>query len=420
VTNLKQERAFVNPATTVGERSLLGEAGQPDPTWRREALDAARVAVMQPGFWLRASLALAAALILGLALVQGLLALAEPLAILVLGLTLASALAPPVGLLGRWLPRAVAIVIVYLSLPLLLALILYFTIPPLVEQIQSVSTSIPDIVTTIQPFLSRLGNLSPSDLLNQVTSNLSQLTSSLVSVPLRIARGLVDLLAILFISIYAILEAPSMRRFALSLVPPERKQRLDDLLRDMVWEVGGYLRGASLDGLIIGLSTYVGLLLLGVDFPLVLSLFAGTMEIVPTVGPIIAAIPVLLVSLLQSPTKALFSLIFMVGLHQFEGNIVFPNVMGSQTSMSPLLALVALLGGYSVGGLLGALTAIPVVAVSRVFLLQVVAPAIRRATGAPEPEEEKEQEKNRLARWMARLKNGTSNGNEKEDHGKDR
>jgi predicted PurR-regulated permease PerM len=418
VTSVEVERTSVDPAIAVGESSPGGEAGNPSPTWRREALIAARLAVTQPGFWLRASLAMAAALILGLGLVQGLLALAEPLAVLVLGLTLASALAPPVLLLSRWIPRAIAILVVYLALPLLLALIFYLTIPPLIQQIQNASTSLPDIVSKIQPLLDRLGNLSPSSLLNQLTSNLSQFASSLVSVPVRILRVLVDLVAILFISIYALLEAPSMRRFALSLVPPERQQRLGDLLHDMVWEMGGYLRGAFFDGLIIGLSTYVGLLILGVDFPLVLSLFAGIMEIIPGMGPIIAAIPVLLVSLLQSPTKALFSLIFMLGIHQFEGNIVFPNVIGSQTSMSPLLVLVALLSGYAVGGILGALTAIPVVAVSRVLLLQVVAPAIRRATGAPEPEEK--DEKTRWTRWMELLKNRTSNGDEEEDNGKDR
>jgi predicted PurR-regulated permease PerM len=196
---------------------------------------------------------------------------------------------------------------------------------------------------------------------------------------------LVDLVAIVFISIYALIGAPNMREFALSLVPPDRQKQLGDLLHNMVWEMGGYLRGAFLDGVIIGLTTYVGLLVIGIDFPLVLGLIAGLLEIVPAIGPIIAAVPMLLIALLQSPTKALITLLFAIAIHQFEGNLVFPNVMRSQTDISPLLVLVALLSGYAAGGLLGALTAIPVVAVARVFLLQVIAPAIRRQTGAPEP-----------------------------------
>jgi predicted PurR-regulated permease PerM len=348
---------------------------------------------LRVGFWWRATLAATLAIILGLGTLAGIRALGQPLAVLVIGLTVASALAPIVDLLDRWLPRAIAIVIVYLAFPALLALIGYFTLPPLINQLENVTSRIPEFVNQLQPLLNRLGNLAPSDLIGTLTSHLSQFASTLVSLPLMIVNSLVDLVAIIFISIYALLSAEGARQFLLSLVPADRQKKLGDLLHDMVWEMGGYLRGAFLDGLIIGLSTYVGLLLIGVDFPLVLGLFAGIMEIIPAIGPIIAAVPILLVALLQSPTKALFSLIFMLAIHQFEGNIVFPNVMRSQTSISPLLVLLALLSGYAAGGLLGALTAIPLVAVARVFIIQVIAPAIRRETGAPEPKKTGREEK---------------------------
>jgi predicted PurR-regulated permease PerM/pterin-4a-carbinolamine dehydratase len=343
---------------------------------------------MQPGFWWRASLAGALAIMLGIGALYGLRALGRPLALLILALMVASALGPLVGLIDRFLPRIVAIAVVYLAFPGVLALIGYLAAPSFVSQLDNVSSRIPELVNQLQPLLTRLGNLAPSNLLSTLASDLSAFASSLVSVPLTIANSLVDFVAILFISIYALLEAEDMRKFVLSLVPPQQQGALGNLLHHMVWEMGGYLRGAFLDGLIIGLTTYVGLLLIGVDFPLILGLIAGLLEIVPAVGPIIAAIPVLLVSLLQSPTTALISLIFMLAIHQFEGNIVFPNVMRSQTSISPLLVLVGLLSGYAGGGILGALTAIPLVAVGRVFILDVIAPAIRRETGAPEPKEE--------------------------------
>jgi predicted PurR-regulated permease PerM len=363
-----------------GSQTLLGH---------REAMATARTVTMQRGFWWRATLAGAVALILGLGTLAAIRVLAQPLAVLVLGLTVASALVPLVDLLGRKLPRVAAIVIVYLAIPLLLALLGYFAFPPLINQLENVTTRIPDFISQVQPLLNRLGNVVPGNLIDTLTSHLSQFVSTLVSLPFMILRSLVDLIAIIFISLYALVGAPNMRKFVLSLVPPDRQEQLGNLLHNMVWEMGGYLRGAFLDGLIIGLTTYVGLLLIGVDFPLVLGLIAGLLEIVPAVGPVIAAVPMLLVALLQSPTKALITLVFAVGIHQFEGNLVFPNVMRSQTNISPLLVLVALLSGYAVGGLLGALTAIPVVAVSRVFLLEVVAPAIRRQTGAPAPEETK-------------------------------
>jgi predicted PurR-regulated permease PerM len=344
---------------------------------------------MRSGFWWRAALTGALAIILGLGTLLGIQALGQPLAVLVLGLTVASAVIPVVDLLDRWIPRVAAIAIVYLAFPLLLALVGYFTIPPLVNQLQTITSRLPDLVAQLQPLLNRLGNLAPSNLISTLTGYLSQFASTLVSLPITIVKSLVDLVAIIFISIYALLDAPVAREFALSLVPPELREQLGQLLHNMVWEMGGYLRGAFLDGLIIGLSTYIGLLLIGVDFPLLFGFIAGLLEIVPAIGPIIAAVPILLVAFLQSPTTALISLIFMIGIHQFEGNIVFPNVMRSQTDISPMLVLVALLAGYAAGGLLGAVTAIPLIAVARVFLLEVIAPAIRRQTGAPAPEKKK-------------------------------
>jgi predicted PurR-regulated permease PerM len=379
------------PETDVTDMDRPGGDGPGSQTLigHRETIATARTVSMQRDFWWRAALAGAVALILGLGTLAGIRVLAQPLAVLVLGLTVASALAPLIDLLGRWLPRIAAIVIVYLAIPLLLALLGYFAFPPLINQLQSVTTRIPDFISQVQPLLNRLGNLVPGNLIDTLTSHLSEFVSTLVSLPFMVLRSLVDLIAIIFISVYALIGAPDMRKFVLSLVPPDRQEQLGNLLHNMVWEMGGYLRGAFLDGLIIGLTTYIGLLLIGVDFPLVLGLIAGLLEIVPAVGPVIAAVPMLLVALLQSPTKALITLVFAVGIHQFEGNLVFPNVMRSQTNISPLLVLVALLSGYAVGGLLGALTAIPVVAVLRVFLLEVIAPAIRRQTGAPAPEETK-------------------------------
>ncbi len=140
-----------------------------------------------------------------------------------------------------------------------------------------------------------------------------------------------------------------------------------------------------MDGAIIGATTYVGLLVIGVDFPLALGLIAGLLEILPIVGPIIAALPVFAIAILQSPLKALVAMVFIIIVHQLEGNVVVPNVMRSQTNISPLLVLLALAGGFAVGGLLGALTAIPLVTVARILLLEAVAPAVRRWTGAAGP-----------------------------------
>jgi predicted PurR-regulated permease PerM len=114
----------------------------------------------------------------------------------------------------------------------------------------------------------------------------------------------------------------------------------------------------------------------------VLALLAGIGAIVPIVGPILATIPIVGIALLTSPTTALAALIFWVVLQQIETYAIMPNIMSKQADIPPLLVLLAVFAGGGIGGILGALIAIPLSGALRVFILRVIAPGIRRWTGA--------------------------------------
>jgi predicted PurR-regulated permease PerM len=334
------------------------------------------------GSWWRVVGAGAVALALGLGMLAAVWLLAQPLALLALGVALGEALAPLVTWLNRRVPRSVAILLVYLLVLLVLAGIFWIIIPPLIDQVQQANQRIPDLMNTIQNWLvSRHVQLQPG-MLNALTSQLGQLSSALVSLPLGIFSSLLDVVLVFFVSLYWLFEVPSMGRFFLSLLPADRRDRASSVAREMGQAMGGFIRGAVLDGLFIGVLTYIGLAIIDVRYPLVLSMIAGLLEFVPFVGPIIAAVPILGMALLQSPTKLLIALIFVIALHATEGNIVAPNVMHSQTRISPLLVLLALVAGFTIGGILGALIAIPLSATIRVFVEDVVAPAVRSQTGA--------------------------------------
>jgi predicted PurR-regulated permease PerM len=140
--------------------------------------------------------------------------------------------------------------------------------------------------------------------------------------------------------------------------------------------------------MIIATLYFIGLTIFGIPFALALALFAGLMEFIPVIGPTLAAIPMVALALAESPTRALIVLAFVLAMQQFESNVIMPNVVRSQTEVSPLLALLSLFAGVSLGGLLGALVAIPLAAAARVFFVQVIAPGIRRWTGAAPVESE--------------------------------
>jgi predicted PurR-regulated permease PerM len=209
------------------------------------------------------------------------------------------------------------------------------------------------------------------------------LTSLLVSLPLRFSSALFDIFLVVFIAIYALIAAPHSHKTILSLVPAEKEDRVNHVLGSLVHTMGGYIRGVSITAGIIGSVSYVGLLLIGVNFPLTLAIISGLSEFLPFVGPWIAGAVMVTVALLQSPTKALITLLFAFGVQQLEGNLVAPNVMHPATCISPLTAIVALFAGASVAGVLGAIIAVPLVAAVRVLVVELLLPAVRRQTGAP-------------------------------------
>jgi predicted PurR-regulated permease PerM len=155
------------------------------------------------------------------------------------------------------------------------------------------------------------------------------------------------------------------------------------VLRRITDAMGGYLRGLLIDGSILGTVTYIGLMLLGVRFPLLLGVLAGMGEIVPIAGPVIAGSVIVLVALFQSPQLALFTLIFVLILQQLESNVLVPLVMKSQVDISPLFTLIGIAMGGTIGGFLGAIVAVPVAAAITALVKVAIAPAIRRRTGAP-------------------------------------
>jgi predicted PurR-regulated permease PerM len=308
--------------------------------------------------------------------------LARPLALLVLGVSLAAAVAPLLMRLETRLPRILAIVLIFLLFLILVILMGLFVIPTLVSQAQTLITQAPALIRTLQSWVSQISWLSSGPIPGAATSQLGALAGVLVGLPIAIFSSLFDLVVVIFIALYWLVVTPGMHQFVRSLFPEERREEMDLLLADMGSAMGGYIRGTAINGLIVGVLSYIGLFFIGVPYPSVLALVAGIMELIPVLGPIIGGALMVAFALLNSPTQALITLVFVIVLQQTENHILVPNIMRSQTNVSPLLAILALLAGSELGGLLGALVAIPLAGALTAFVSWVVAPAIRRQTGA--------------------------------------
>lgn len=365
------------PVDQVGDRPSASTTGRPPNRQDR------RTTWRPFGSWWPLILALAVAILLGLGSLQLIRLLGRPFALLILALAIASAVAPAAAYFERFLPRAMSIVSVYLLVSLVFGAIGWIAIPPLIEQARQFAGELPVLLSHLEGWLNRWDSETTAPIVDTLMSQLGEIGTFLISLPLAVSSALVELLIILFLSIYALLEAPRARDFALSLFPKRDQEKVDNVLSQMSNAMGGYVRGLLIDGAIVGLLTYLGLLLIGVPFPLVLGLLAALLEIVPYLGPPIAGLIIVGVALLQSTTTALIALVFIVVLQQIESNILVPNIMRTQTHVSPLMIVLALVAGAAVGGLLGALVAIPFAGALRVLVLLVIAPAIRQGMGAP-------------------------------------
>jgi putative heme transporter len=308
--------------------------------------------------------------------------LARVFALVVVGVSIANALAPVVTWLVEHihLPRTVAILLVYLLLVLIFVIVLWRVIPVLVAQVRALITQIESLVPQITSTLSTTG-LDPAALLGSFSSITSRIGGILFALPATVFSSLLDFVLVIFVSLYWLVLMNSMRGFFLSFFPEEQKPRVHHVLSEMGGSMGGYLRGSAIDGLIFATLKYIGLLIIGVPYALTLGILAFVLEFFPTIGAIVSATVATLVGLSVSPTLALVTLIFTILLQQGENHILVPLVMRSQTSISPLLAVLAVVAGGAIGGILGAVAGIPIVSALDVLVRLVIAPAIRRANG---------------------------------------
>ncbi len=328
-------------------------------------------------FW-RAALVRTVAIVAAVAILFCAYILARPLAILLASIIIAVALEPLVERLQRRMPRAAGAIIVYASLVLVVLGVIAVIGVTAANEFDSVVDEMPTNQQELVELINRNDPLGDEQLIELLRNQRSAVGDLAVQVPLQVTSTVVNIVIAFFLSIYWILAAPALRRFFLSLFPDNgKREQASNVLEAMGDKMGGYVRAIALDGVILATATYVGLTLLGVRFPLVLAMIAGLAVLVPIIGPIAAAVPAILIALIDSPLKAAAVLVFYVVLQQIESNILLPKIMQRQADIHPLLGVFAVFAGGSIGGILGALIAVPTAGALQVLVTDVLAPALR-------------------------------------------
>jgi len=212
---------------------------------------------------------------------------AGPLTLLLAAIATALALAPLVARLERWLPRVAAVLLLYFVAFLILGGIGWLVIPALSSQAQEAVDWAPQLIDTVQQWINRWNPLEQGRVVDFLKSQLTRFAGAIASLPLLIVSATFQLVLIVTLSIYWLLALPGLRQFTLSFFPRDRREQVKDVLGEMGQAMGGYIRGTVIDATAIGLLTYIGLLVIGIEFPLVLALLAFVRRVVAPALPLV-------------------------------------------------------------------------------------------------------------------------------------
>jgi predicted PurR-regulated permease PerM len=320
----------------------------------------------------------------GLVLVWLLFALRKVLLLLYVAGLLAVGLSPIVrqierrrgkGGRKRRVPRWAAILVLYIAMLLTIAGMLSILLPPLIEQAAALWTALPDLAARGQQTLRRWGLSSSkwswADLARSLPS--PELAISGIVSALQGLLGVVGTVVTVFVLPYYILiEADDLHATFLQLFPEERRPQVARITRAVTEKVGAWLGGQLLLALVIGSTAALGLKLMGVPYYWVLGLLAAIGEMIPVIGPILAAIPAILVGLTVSTQTGLVVAAYFA-LQQFiENNFLVPRIMQRQVGVSAITVVAALLIGTELLGFVGALLAVPTAAIIQVLFQEFI------------------------------------------------
>lgn len=306
------------------------------------------------------------------------------LVLLFVALILASLIDP----LADWLEkkklkRGLAVLLVYLVIFGLLALIFALLVPIVVSQASQLIDNfglywqkVLAGFSAVKDFAVHLGfweNLQTT-LPATVKGGLGTV-QTLVGSLFGFFGGLFSLILVLVITFYLVVEEEGFKKALRSLAPVPYQAYLAQLWTRVKEKLGYWLRGVLALGVIVGAMSYIGLLILDVQYALLLAVTAGLFEIIPYIGPIFAGIAAVLLSFLQTGgwLKPLLVAALFIIIQQLENNLLVPKVMKKAVGLNPIVSIVSLLVGFRLLGVVGALLAIPVATVLSVIWADIIA-----------------------------------------------
>ena len=278
--------------------------------------------------------------------------------------------------IGKRFPRWLAILALYLVIIGALVGVGMLVFPPLVEQSQQLWEAKDEMFERAQLFLRERGLLTRHFTFREAVARApvgggGEAVTTVLGAVMGVVGGLFGFLTILIVTFYILVEADTLRESMLRLFPRGQRARVAGASREIVGKVSAWLGGQLMLAAVIGITSVIGLWLIGIPFFYVLALISAIGEMIPIVGPILAAIPAIAVASSVSFQKVLLVVAFFVVQQQFENHVLVPKVMSRQVGLSAVGVIVALLIGGRLLGIVGAILAVPTAAILQVIFTQL-------------------------------------------------
>lgn len=276
--------------------------------------------------------------------------------------------------------RIFAILSIYLAFVAIVAGILYLTIPPLFHEAQELARTLPDLYersrATVESWSHDITERIPEELRAQIEEAVAGggdvLADAALGVIARTISGVsnavtlvIGLAVVPFFLFYVLKDREKVVGGLYTMLPPTGRMHTRNVVLIVNHVVGSYVRAQLLSATIVGLLVFVGLTILGIEFAAVLGLVAGLFGLIPIIGPVLGAVPGLLVALASSPEKVILVALVYLAVQLIENNLIAPRIQGSAVRLNPAIIMATLVLASEIAGLWGVIVAVPLVAAAR-------------------------------------------------------
>lgn len=330
--------------------------------------------------------------------------------VVLVAVIIASGMEPLISWFKKYkINRLLAAIISYLGLFGVFVGLIFFLVPPVLDEATSFLTELPkylesttlwnplninsDSVLTSQKVAQTLSeglnnpnqliadaqsqigasisstNFGLGDLVNSIQGISSNVSSGFVRIVSIIFGGFLSFILIIVLSFYLIVQEDGVANFLRLITPIRHEKYIVGLWKRSQRKIGQWMQGQFLLGIIVGVLVYLGLTILGIKNALLLAVLAGSLEIIPVFGPILSAIPAILMAFVGGGfTASLFVLGLYVIIQQFENHLIYPLVVKKVVGVSPVLVILALIIGAKLAGFLGIVLSVPMISALMEFV----------------------------------------------------